>query len=272
MEVEIPPELDRERLHDLVAGDPFVTRLEFVDVVDSTNDTARRLASLGAPSGTSVVAREQVRGRGRRGRDWASPPGLGLYVSTLIRSRRPPAEWTRWTLGAAVAACEACRRITGAPVTIKWPNDILCDGKKLCGILTESRGDAGGGADLVVGTGFNLFHREEDFPESLRRRATSLQRCAAQGMLRPPEALLACYLKELGRVSELLEEGRWEPVALRFVERSPGVCGRRVRVGGENGYTGLTDGLDGDGALRVERGQGRVDTVHLAESVREMES
>lgn len=266
-----PP--DGGRLESLLERDPFVTRLVVLESVDSTNAELRRLASAGAPEGTVVLAGRQSAGRGRRGRAWYSEPGLGLYLSLLLRPRGEAREATRWTVAASLAACGACRDHCGDGAVIKWPNDVMFDGRKLGGILVEMRSAGGRPQELVVGIGLNVNHRAVDFPPELRGTASSLHLAAGRGMLEL-EPVAAGLLTRLGRVAARLARGEWDGVVEEWEGLAPAARGCRVRVStgpGEGAareaFEGITRGLDVDGALRVERRDGRIVPVRLAESV-----
>ncbi len=144
----------------------------------STNTTAKQLAAQGAPHGTLVVADSQTGGRGRRGRSFSSPPGTGLYLSMVVRSRLPMESAVLVTSAAAVAVCRAMEKTAGKQLSIKWVNDLFLDGRKCCGILTEASADMEtGGVDyLVVGIGLNCFEPQEGWPEELRGIAGSVFR------------------------------------------------------------------------------------------------
>lgn len=139
---------------------------------DSTNARARELADQGAPEGTLVVAERQTQGRGRKGRIWFSPPGAGIYASLILRPSIPPHEATRITFVTAVAAAEALLHLTDLNVRIKWPNDILVNGKKVAGILTEISTERGAVDYAVVGLGMNV--NTPGFPDDISERATSI--------------------------------------------------------------------------------------------------
>ena len=152
------------------------TRLLCPDSVDSTNTEAKRHAARGADEGLVILSRHQSAGRGRAGRTFHSPDGLGLYLSVLLRPCLPPetvANFTAWT---AVAVCDAIQATCGVRPQIKWTNDLVLNGKKLCGILTELATDPNTGKPdyLVVGIGINVSHGPADFPEELCSIATSL--------------------------------------------------------------------------------------------------
>ena len=229
--------------------------------MDSTSDELRRRAERGAPDGTVVVADEQTAGRGRRGRSWHSPPGSGLYLSVLFRGVGEGPLVTRWTLGAGLAACLACRR-AGASVEIEWPNDLVFAGRKLGGILTELRGRS----ELFVGSGINLTLDPRHLPHELVSRVTSLSEAAGRIML-DREALAAEYLRELARVADELRRGRFEPLAREWLELAPGSRGERVRVLTPAPVRGITAGIDDSGALLVRLHDGATIPVRMVDAL-----
>jgi len=161
-----PDRLEGERL--------VAPEIHFYQSTESTNTLARDLAEKGCPGGTVVIAEEQLQGRGRRGRSWSSPPGKGLWFSLLLRPEGlTPEEASPVTLVAAVALARALRKECGLPVTIKWPNDLLIRGKKICGILTEVKGEPDHIDYLVIGTGINVLQEKDDFPPDLRQPGSS---------------------------------------------------------------------------------------------------
>jgi len=269
------PESDAGALRERLRDQRWIQRLVVLDSVDSTNDALRELASMGAPAGTVLLADHQRRGRGRRERSWYSPRGLGLYLSVLFRPTGPAKDATRWTLAGAVAAGAACRSLGAGDVEIKWPNDLVCGGRKLGGVLAEMRSQGERATELVLGTGINLSQRREDFPAEMTGSATSLA-----GILgRPVDRLdLATrYLEQLGDLAMLLGRGEWTSVASRWEELAPGWSDRRVRVsrpspeGGTAVVLGTTRGLDEQGALRVLFDDGTMEPVRLVESVEPLE-
>ena len=142
--------------------------------VTSTNDIAFSLARAGSPEGTLVIAEEQTRGKGRLGRDWHSPPGLGLWFSLILRPDISAHESSTVSLAVALAVAGVMRDAYGIDARIKWPNDVLVGSRKICGILTEAEFRDGGVEFVVVGTGVNVLHAEDDFPADLRAIATSV--------------------------------------------------------------------------------------------------
>lgn len=152
-----------------------------LDTVDSTNEEVKRRALAGAEAGLVVTAERQTAGKGRRGRSFQSLSGKGLYLSVLLKPAVPLDQVSQLTAWTAVAVCRAIEGICDVKPTIKWPNDILVEGKKLCGILTEMGVEAETGAlgYVVVGMGTNVSQTQEDFGEELSKIATSLHICGA---------------------------------------------------------------------------------------------
>lgn len=268
--------LDEPRLRRLVSQISFVRHLEVRESTGSTNDDARRLSTEGAPSGTVVIANHQRSGKGRLGRVWHSAPGLGLYVSVLIRPSRPTAAPTRWTLASALAAWEACRDLGCADLVIEWPNDLYHEGRKVAGTLTEIRTVGSEVQEVIVGTGFNVNHGHGDFPRALETHATSLA-LASGGRATDRERLAARYVDRLGFRAALLEEGGWGEIVAEWIHRAPNAWGARVEVRAAPGtssecFRGVTRGVDDSGALRVERDDGTIVPVHSNGSISLMEA
>ena len=259
--------------HDVVrrVGEvPGVAAVLACEQVDSTNDALRRRADAGAiPAGTVLLADTQTAGRGRLGRHWHSPRGLGLYLSWLVRPRGDVAWFPRWTLLGAVAAGAACRDVAGAVVRLKWPNDVVARGRKLGGVLADLRTSAGG-PELILGIGLNVEHREDDLPPELRSRATSLS--ILSGTIMDRADLAASVVQGLVTLGDRLERGDWDGLRERWTALAPGATSGRVRVldrqGDRGAWTGTAAGLDERGALRVRRDRdGREVAVLDGESV-----
>jgi BirA family biotin operon repressor/biotin-[acetyl-CoA-carboxylase] ligase len=213
-------------------------------VLGSTNERAKSLALAGAPHGTVVTADEQTAGRGRQGRTWVAAPGAALLMSVVVRDLDE--HHSVLPLTAAVAVCEAVEECAGIACTIKWPNDVWAERRKLAGILIEARHGEG---VAVVGVGLNVSARVEDFPEELRESATSL---AIEGAGAAPsrEAVVAALLASLER--RIGEEPR--AVLARWRARDA-LRGNRVTwADGE----GIAVGIDATGSLLVDTPRGRV--------------
>ena len=146
--------------------------LFYFDSIDSTNTKAKEMAEKGYPSGTLVVADQQTAGKGRRGRSWDSPAGTGIFLTLMLKPDINPNNASMLTLVAALATAKAINDVTGAAARIKWPNDIVVNGKKICGILTEMSAQFDYINHIVIGIGFNVHN--ETFPEDIRETASSL--------------------------------------------------------------------------------------------------
>jgi BirA family biotin operon repressor/biotin-[acetyl-CoA-carboxylase] ligase len=223
-------------------------RLILVDRIDSTQDLARRHAREDCVSGTVVVAREQTAGRGRRGRVWESKAGQGLWMTYVHRTERSPRDWGAATLAAALAVCAAIER-SGLAAATKWPNDVLLGGRKVAGILADTEGKA-----LLVGIGLNVLQTPEDFPEPLRRDATSI---LIEGVRMAPEDVLPGLVEELDRAFVSYECSGLAPVCEGFWRRCA-LAGRPVDVQLPDGEpcSGVAAGLGPFGELLIENGTG----------------
>ena len=248
---------------------PFQPVVLRYDSLPSTNTEAARQAAVGAAEGLCVVAREQTAGRGRQRRAWASPKDAGLYFSVVLRPRLDPAAWPLINFAAALAARDALKEACAFDADIKWPNDLLSGGRKLCGILAETAETARGRA-CVVGVGINLTARA--YPPELRARATSVEEVAGA----PPdrEAVLAALLRALAaRYERLHAPGGAGRIVNDWADASSYATGRRVRVTlGDSAFDGTTRGLEPDGALRVETSTGEIRIVRAGDvtSLRQM--
>lgn len=230
---------------------PFF-RLAAFDTLASTSDEARRLARNGAPEGTMVMARIQTAGRGRQGRTWVSQPG-NLHASLLLRPDAPMARVAQLGFAAGLAVADAVHAFAPkASVTLKWPNDVLLDGRKAAGILLESEGDAAGRvAFVVMGIGVNLAAS----PVGTEFPATSLK--AAAGTAPKPEAFLAALAPALVLWYERWRADGFAGLRRAWLERAAGLGqALRARLPGET-VEGRFAGLDDDGMLLLDAPGGR---------------
>ena len=226
-------------------AEPAIVRL---DQVDSTQTVAFALAERGATDRTVVVTDQQAAGRGRRGRVWQAPARTSLLASILVRSRLPQALLATLSPTTAVAIAEALRRVAPLEPRLKWPNDVLVGGRKIAGILLESRAVASAEPVLVIGVGINLGQRE--FPPELAGRATSVALETGHAVDR--ETMLAALLEEFDAWRARLEGEGFGPVRERWKSLSDTI-GRHVTV---DGVSGTATDLDGDGALLIDVGDG----------------
>ena len=146
--------------------------IAYFDEIDSTNIKAKELAEQGYPNGTLVVADQQVSGRGRRGRSWESPSGTGIFMTLMLKPEINPNNASMLTLVAALAVAKAIKDVTGLEAQIKWPNDIVINGKKICGILTEMSAQFDYINHIVIGIGINVHN--EVFSDEIAHMASSL--------------------------------------------------------------------------------------------------
>ena len=250
--------LDGAAVQRLLGTSRLGRRLEVLATVESTNDAARSLATASAVDGTVVIAEEQTAGRGRRGRPWASPPGLGIYMSVLLKPSPEVRDYaTSIQFVAGIAVAEALQPELPESVELRWPNDCYCNGRKLAGILVEAEGYGSSVSSLVCGIGINVNHGEKEIPPSLRHRATSMYLLAGRSLSRT--RLIAAVLTALERWDEVARQQGLDPILERWRELSPGVEGWWVEVETADGWLrGCTAGLAETGALRVDTG----DEIH----------
>lgn len=238
-------------------------RILCLDSVGSTNDHLRALAQHGAPGGTAVIADQQTLGKGRVGRSFASPGGKGIYMSLLLRPSVPPERSFTLTPCAAVALAGAVEEVIGEEVGVKWVNDLVLRGKKICGILTEMSLTPGGETDFIIlGAGLNVSTEESDFPPEVRATAGSL--FTQTGRRFDRAALAAGMVKALDALGEGWLTGQ---AAYRAAyARRCVTLGRDVTViAGDGSYTAFAEGIDEDFALLVRRPDGSREAVSTGE-------
>jgi len=246
----------------LAAMSHFELKIFRYPTLPSTNTEAARLALAGAAEGHCVVADEQTAGRGRLLREWSSPKDAGLYFSIILRPSLPPEYWPLITLMAALGVQTALAKAANLETDIKWPNDLLANDRKLCGILTETV-DTKLGRVIVVGIGINL--RTAALPPELTETATSVESATGHAVER--ESILAALVTALRECySRLQSSGGEEEVIRDWCNRSSYAYGKRVRVSNENEVIeGITQGLEADGALRVETDDGCVRIIRAGD-------
>ncbi|HUA16147.1 MAG TPA: biotin--[acetyl-CoA-carboxylase] ligase [Verrucomicrobiae bacterium] len=249
----VPDLLLPEILRPLVRGTIFADHLHHFYKIGSTNTSAMAAAADGAPEGSVFLGEEQTAGRGRGSNSWQSPRSTGIYCSVILRPALPPSEVLVLSLAAGLAVHSAFQQIDSrVDADLKWPNDVLVDGKKVCGILTEMNAEVTRVRYIVVGVGINV--NQATFPKELA--ATSLRLITGSEWSRVE--LVAALLKSLDREYRNLTaaSGALESVLRRFAEHSSWVRGKSVRIE-ENGssFTGTTEGLDPRGFLQVRTAQ-----------------
>jgi BirA family biotin operon repressor/biotin-[acetyl-CoA-carboxylase] ligase len=239
---------------------PSGTALKHFSEIDSTNEEARRLAVAGERGPVWIAADRQTAGRGRRGRVWESPAG-NLSASLLIAPNKPANECAQLSFVAAIAAADAASSFApAAEIKVKWPNDVLADGKKLAGILLESASGADGALTyLAVGIGMNLAH----FPPDTEFPATSLTALGIPAPLQR-EALIQ-LAAHFAKWYDVWMTNGFSPIHDAWLARAAGL-GTRIRARLTNEETsGVFEGIDQTGALILREAQGRTRTISAGE-------
>jgi BirA family biotin operon repressor/biotin-[acetyl-CoA-carboxylase] ligase len=228
--------------------------------VDSTNDIAYNLAEKGVKAGTAIIAEEQSRGKGRHGRHWISPSKGGIYLSCILRPKIPPSEIPRITLFAAVAVAKAIRDVTSLDVSIKWPNDLVLDGKKVCGILTEMKAEQDSVDFIILGIGINVNTPLKQLPKGSASLKDELHRHNIKRSISRVE-LAKQVLERLEEFYSILERNGFEPIIDAWKGLS-NMLGSRIKVilPGRT-FEGLAHDINPDGALVVRLDSGILEKV-----------
>jgi BirA family biotin operon repressor/biotin-[acetyl-CoA-carboxylase] ligase len=257
--------LEATAVQKLLVTRTFGRPLHILGQTASTNGDAKILAQRGAPEGMVVLAEQQTHGRGRQGRTFASPAGVGIYLSLIVRPLLPSTQLPQLTLMAAVAVAETITEVCALPVGLKWPNDVEVAGKKVAGILTEAVFCPGGSLAVIIGIGINVNTSLEQLPSSLRQRVSSLALAAGSAVPRAP--LIAQLLAQLEHLYDSFQHTGLALILERW--RHYGcIAGRRVRfAAATNVQDGTAVGVDDDGALRIQTVNGDVHRVIAGEVV-----
>jgi BirA family biotin operon repressor/biotin-[acetyl-CoA-carboxylase] ligase len=225
----------------------------------STNDVIEKLARDGVKEGVVVFAESQTKGRGRLGRKWISPAGKGLWFSILLRPQLRPQEATQLTVAAATALARAIQTETHLAPDIKWPNDLLLNGRKVAGILTELSAEVDRVNHLIVGIGLDVNQVATDFPPDVRKLATSLR--IETGAPLDRAELAAAVLQELDRDYARICRGEFAAVADEWESRCT-TLGQNVTVLiGDRRLRGRAESLDDDGSLLLRTEHGRLERI-----------
>jgi BirA family biotin operon repressor/biotin-[acetyl-CoA-carboxylase] ligase len=231
----------------------------------STNVHAWTLAEQGAAEGEVVIAEMQTQGRGRLGRRWESPPAVNLYLSVILRPRLLPAHAPQITLVAAVALAETVDALIEQTPVIKWPNDILVNGRKLAGVLSEAACDSEHIDHVILGIGLNVNYRAVSMPPEIRGRAISVADLTGNNVDR--ESVLARLIHNLDRCYGELEDYGFEALRPRW-DAYFGLRGKRVRIENqEQVLVGRAQGIDRTGALMIEDDRGELQNVYAGDVI-----
>ena len=241
---------------------PWADHILFFDSTDSTNTQAKRLAATGAPEGTILIAAHQTAGRGRLGRQFHSPAGVGIYMSLILRPKCKPEKLMHLTCAAGTAMCDAVEEALFFRPRIKWINDLVYDRKKLAGILVELIFDSQGNVDAaIVGIGINCNHTLDDFPTELQSIATSAALITGKPVDR--NVLAASLIRCLYHMNGILH------YPAKIMEQYRGDCmtvGQQISIHrGEQLRYGQAMSVDEEGALVVRYDSGEIATVSSGE-------
>lgn len=265
----VPDLLSAQEIKDSIGGDPELDsghelpiiigkEIHIFEEIDSTNKKGMELGNRGSPEGTIILAETQSKGKGRLGRNWISPRG-NIYLSVILRPDIFPSRAPLITLMAAVASTYALRKAINVPASIKWPNDITLNGKKVGGILTEMNSEMYRINYIVLGIGINVNMDSSSLPPDVRVTATTLKETIGRNL--PRIEILSVLLKELdGWYKIFLNKGH-EPVLEEWRRLSPGL-GKRVKVASlDRIIEGVDEGIDNYGRLLVRLENGEVERI-----------
>jgi len=256
------PQIIRPRLNTRFIGRNLY---HFYDV-DSTNLFAGRLLTHGrrVPEGSVILSESQSAGRGRLGRSWHSEREAGIYFSMVLFPKAPPSLAPLFTLGAAVAMHNAVERYSGLDIDIKWPNDLLTNGKKFCGILSEIQAEVDLVKTMIIGVGLNANH--ERFPDDIAHRATSLR--LASGRIQSRLEILLEFFEQFENIYLDFERKGPAGIVEQWTRFSSFANGRKIEIhDGVRKIAGTTRGLNPLGALRIEQKGGHVEEVYSGDVV-----
>ena len=260
--IDSPDVMSKAEIESLVDTKWAGKNVVYYDEIDSTNNRAKEAGDNGAAHGTLFVADMQVAGKGRRGRVWKSPSGSSIYMTILLYPDIPPVKAPQLTLLMAIAVAEGIQEVTGLETKIKWPNDIVVNGKKVCGILTEMSTEEDAIRYVVVGIGINA--NTTDFPEEIRATATSLALELGHPVCRAAviNGVMCAFEEYYGRYRETLDMSLLKELynqKLVNVEREVKV----LAPGGD--YTGISHGINDAGELIVELPDGSIREINSGE-------
>lgn len=240
----------------------FGSRAHFFESIDSTNNEARRLAEAGAAAGTLLFAEMQTGGKGRRGRSWMTPAGSAIAMSMILRPEILPQNASQMTLVMGLAVAKACEEYCKVRTQIKWPNDVVAEGRKICGILTEMSSTIEHINYVIIGTGINT--KVEQFPQELQESAVSLHTLMGK---EPDRAELAalCVEKFETYFERFAETQDLSGLMEEYNEMLAGRGGMVRVLEPGNEYCGISEGINSQGELLVRKEDGSVTAVYAGE-------
>jgi BirA family biotin operon repressor/biotin-[acetyl-CoA-carboxylase] ligase len=257
-----PDRVAKEEIQNELQTLTFGRHIRYEPVAKSTQILAHQWARAGAVEGSLVVADEQQEGKGRLGRNWHSPPETGVWMSLVIRPPIPIQQASHLTLLASVGVSTAIINLTNLPIQIKWPNDLLLHEKKICGILTELRGDQDKMDYMVLGIGINVNQQINQFPDELKDIATSLAIESGQTFSRAQ--VIAAVMKQLEYYYHLYLKQGFEPIRNKWESLSNLIGNKITAKTPQKEIVGVAESLGMDGSLLVRSGEELI-TIYSAD-------
>lgn len=261
--ISIPNSLTDSTILPYLKTESFGQQLYVYDQVESTRLIAQKLAREGAPSGTLIIADQQTAGKGRLGRSWFSPSRTGIWMSLIIRPDIPYSSAPQLTLLSAVAITRGLSKVVDVPIRIKWPNDLLINGKKVAGILTELHAETDRINHLVISVGINVNQEEDVFPEELRPIATSLR--VESGSLIPRSQLIIDIVHAWEELYHLYLDHGFSPIKTLW-ESYTITLGKMIIARTLQGQIeGYAQEITDEGVLLIKDSQGTVHKIYSAD-------
>jgi BirA family biotin operon repressor/biotin-[acetyl-CoA-carboxylase] ligase len=252
-----------------LTGTIFDSNIIYKQSVGSTNTAAYIMAQEGAPEGTVVIADSQSAGKGRMGRSWQSPPGKGIWMSFILRPDLSANDMQTVTLAASVSVAKTLEQLTGIKPGIKWPNDIILDGRKVCGILTEMNSEIDRVNYIIVGIGLNFSQQEDDFDGNIRDTAISLAMHLKKNGIKLKNNMRNDIIKEILKIFDYyygLMLNSDKAAVIRDWRNYSVTLGSSIKVHSRNGeFCGLAEDITEDGALVIKAEDGGIRIVTSGE-------
>lgn len=257
-----PDILSKEEIESQMDTEVFGRRVTYFDEIDSTNIYAKKLGEEGDSHGTLVVADKQIQGKGRRGKNWESPKGSGIWMTLILKPNLNPMAASMITIVAGLSVSNAINKLYGIQSFIKWPNDIVINGKKICGILTEMSTEFDYINHLVIGIGINANMKE--FPEDIKAIATSISKEYGKTILR--SELIAAIMKEFEFYYKIfMKTSNLETLMKDYNERLVSKGKEVVIMEAGHKYEAIALGINKDGELRIKTNDGVEKNVFAGE-------
>jgi len=261
--VDTPERLTAEEILLGLKTEVIGRNIYLYDSVESTQKVAQQSAKKGAPEGTVFLAEEQTIGRGRMDRKWFSPKGKGVWMTLLIKPKIPIQQAPQLTLLTAVAVVQAIEHTSNVTPTIKWPNDILIHGKKVCGILTELEAESDHIQNIFIGTGVNVNQSENDFPDHLKGIATSI--AIENGFLINRADYIQHFCYSFEKLYKVFLQQGFKPIKLLWESYSNSIGKNIVARTLKEKISGFAEGITDDGVLILREANGNVRKIYSAD-------